>query len=319
MITAADESFHPHSDDPYWNESSYFSFNIPERELNGYVYFYTRPNMKYTVGGVCVWDPSGRHVFDCRHHDWGTPYALPPGADMYDFSLPNGLTVSCPQPLEEYHLQYRNPDCSLDLRWTALLDAHEHGLPGGTEDWGHHHYDQGGRITGTLTLDGEELAVDCGSFRDHSWGPRHPGKANPRAGVTIAIGTAENSFTLWSIAEQPPATDPVDGAADRVALGWYARDGVTASLVAGQRRVVERHPDSRPKRILVTATDDQGRELEAEGNCRNWLIWHGYPEIYMNWTGTVWTFDGVQVWGEEQDFWPFSQGRKYVRNAAANH
>jgi len=47
------------TDHPYWNESAWFSFMEPSRDLSGFVYFHHRPNMGYTMGGVAAWDPSG--------------------------------------------------------------------------------------------------------------------------------------------------------------------------------------------------------------------------------------------------------------------
>lgn len=40
----SDEGFHPRTDDPWWNESSFITFRIPERRLFGIIYFYFRPN-----------------------------------------------------------------------------------------------------------------------------------------------------------------------------------------------------------------------------------------------------------------------------------
>jgi hypothetical protein len=36
-IGAADEVFHPAGDDADWNESGWFGFNIPQRDINGFV------------------------------------------------------------------------------------------------------------------------------------------------------------------------------------------------------------------------------------------------------------------------------------------
>lgn len=43
MLRPEDDSFHRGSDDPWWNESAWFGFMVPERELSGYVYMYHRP------------------------------------------------------------------------------------------------------------------------------------------------------------------------------------------------------------------------------------------------------------------------------------
>jgi hypothetical protein len=35
------------------------------------------------------------------------------------------------------------------------------------------HWDQSGRVTGKMTLDGKQFPIDCVSSMDHSWGLRH--------------------------------------------------------------------------------------------------------------------------------------------------
>lgn len=80
MIRPEDDLLHRSAngaDDPYWNESAWFGFTVPERTLTGWFYFYHRPNMGYTVGGVALWDPSGEHLWDCLHYDWGTTRQAP--------------------------------------------------------------------------------------------------------------------------------------------------------------------------------------------------------------------------------------------------
>jgi hypothetical protein len=39
-IGAADEVFHPAGDDDDWNESGWFGFNIAQRDINGFVYYF---------------------------------------------------------------------------------------------------------------------------------------------------------------------------------------------------------------------------------------------------------------------------------------
>lgn len=92
MIAPEDDRFHPRNSDPSWNESSWFSFMAPERRLSGMVYFYFRPNMHLAAGGVILWDPSGSDIYDCLYWDWDPCQPFPDGAEMYDFTLRNGLT-----------------------------------------------------------------------------------------------------------------------------------------------------------------------------------------------------------------------------------
>jgi hypothetical protein len=311
-ISVEDDLFHDPGNDPYWNESAWFGFNIPERQISGWVYFYHRPNMKYSIGGLALWDPTGQNTYDCLYYNVGDTVELPGGAEMFDFELASGLSVECAKPLHEYRLSYEANDCAAELTWTGIMNAHDTGLPAGSEEWGTGHYDQSGRMVGTITIAGERYEVDGWSQRDHSWGPRRY-RTNPRSDFPWAIASPDSAFQLFAISDLPIDDDPVEGTTERVITGWYLRDGEVGSLVSGTRRAVERAPDGRPLRVELRAEDSLGRTLEAEGRCVNWLHWHGY-QMYQWWSLAQWSFDGRRAWGEEQDLYPFHHSRRFIRS-----
>jgi hypothetical protein len=37
-INPDDDKFHPRTNDPWWNEASYITFRVPERDLMGLLY-----------------------------------------------------------------------------------------------------------------------------------------------------------------------------------------------------------------------------------------------------------------------------------------
>ena len=49
-------------EDPYWSDSSWFSWAIPERGINGFFYNHFRPNMNCFLGGPAMWDETARSV-----------------------------------------------------------------------------------------------------------------------------------------------------------------------------------------------------------------------------------------------------------------
>lgn len=318
MIRPEDDSFHLGSPDPYWNESSWFGFNVPDRLMNGWVYFYHRPNMNYSIGGVALWDPSGEYQWNCRYYHWGETVALREGADMYDFAMDSGLTVACKQPQQSYKLDYQGDGCTVDLTFEGIVEPQEAakqgeaGLPSGTDDWGKGHYNQPGRISGSLLLGDERIPIDCFTARDRSWGPRRFTK-NPRGSFALAVASERSGFLTMAVSNQPRETDPCFGVADPVAFGWYLRDGEASPVVSGQRTVLERDERGRPLRVLVEGTDERGRELHAEGRARNWLWWHGYAFMFQFWTMVEWEFDGQRAFGEDQDFFPIQQARQLIR------
>lgn len=324
MIKVEDDFFHTKSQDPYWNESSWFGFQLPERRMTGYVYFYHRPNLGYTVGGVALWDPTGENVHDCLHYDWGDPYPMPAGAQMYDFALPNGLRVQMLEPLKSFRFQYSNAEhglyenrnCELDAVWTAIMPPHDTGLPQGQDEWGRGHYEQPGRLKGTLKIGSEVIALDCFCERDRSWGRRRVAQ-NPRGFFPWAIASDTSAFHVFGAASASPESDDGLGP-DPILSGWYLKDGVCGSITSGTRAIVERGRDGRPLRVRVRAVDSLGRALEADGRTTNMLVWNGYSYLFMWWAQVEWQFDGVTAYGEEQDWWPMQQARHFLRARRAS-
>lgn len=318
MIEPSDERLHDRDEDPYWNESGWFGFMAPERHLSGWVYLYHRPNLGYTVGGVAFWDRSGEHPHDCLYYDWGDPYPMVEGSEMFDFSLPNGLRVEMNEPLQSFrfryanaaHGLYENDACEIDLTWEAIAPPHDSGLPSGQDEWGHGHYEQPGRMRGSIEVRGETIEIDGPAERDRSWGRRRVA-GNPRGCFPWAV-TEDSGFHVLAIGDSPPDEDDGMGP-DKIITGWHLKDGEMGSITSGERRILERGPDGRPLRTSVSATDSLGRELRAEGRTTNMLVWNGYSYLFQWWAQVEWQFDGQTAYGEEQDWWPLQQARQFMR------
>ena len=153
-VRPEDDYFHTSTmtDSPFWNESAWFPFYVAERDLSGFVYMNHRPNMNFSMTGVALWDPSGEEMYDCLYHDW---YELAPlnsstNTEMFDYATPNSLTLRCLEPQKAFTMQYDRDGCQLDLRFDATMGVANSGFPDGSEEWGPHHYEQGGRVTGTI-------------------------------------------------------------------------------------------------------------------------------------------------------------------------
>ncbi len=159
-----DDHFHPvPTADPWWTETSWYSFAVPERNLSGSIYPLFRPNLGICSAGVYVWD--GTAV-----EPWAVPYArtfwhLPlPDGDLTDFTLVNGLRYECVEPMQQYRVSYRDAgEIELDLLYEGLIAPH---MVVGESERGH--LDQPCRVTGRLCLHGEEIAIDGFAMRDRS-------------------------------------------------------------------------------------------------------------------------------------------------------
>ena len=52
-----DDRFHPPtSDSPYWTETCWFTFAVPQRRLSGQIYPFFQPNLGVCSAGVYLWD-----------------------------------------------------------------------------------------------------------------------------------------------------------------------------------------------------------------------------------------------------------------------
>jgi hypothetical protein len=301
-LDASDEVFHPAGDDPNWNESGWFGFAIPERDINGFVYYFHDVRTGVSGGGPALWDPSGEQPYDCLFYDWRWNQPPTGPLEFTDFVLPNSLRHQVLEPMQRYRLTYDELGLEFDLEWTALMAPHElgHGAP---SDATPRHFDQAGRVQGVVTLDGERLDVDCYSLRDRTWGPHRPG-ARRSGDYLWAIASPEEHWQALTMAVREPGNDMVIG-------GYLVRDGLLGELVSGQRRVVERRKGA-PVRVVLDAEDDRGRTLHAEGEVRTALHWLGWPGRMTYWTLTRWSWDGAAGWGEDQEFFAREQVRSLL-------
>lgn len=289
-------------DDPYWNESVWFSLSIPRRRVHGFIQYYFRPNMGMLNGGPVLWDPSGTNTWDCLYYNWSHLQALPAGARKFAMTANNSLSVQVLEPLERYAITYDNEDFALDLVWQAIGPVHElKSTDPGQQATQKFHMEQPGRMTGSLRRDGVTLAVDCYSMRDTSYGPRS------------YAATASGGY-CWGIAADSAfhAIAKGEGREQRVIGGFIWRDGELASLASGCRRV-EEYTRYGPKRVRLEATDRLGRTVDAAGELDEGFIFTGYTDHTVVWSLLQWDWDGVTHWGDNQEFCPSLRFRRIAR------
>jgi hypothetical protein len=292
-------------DDPYWTETCWFTFAVPERRLSGQLYPFFRTNQRVAAGGAYFWDASGHSVSTCRYakNFWHLPLA--PGDDLADLTLPNGIRYRCLEPLTKYSLQYLDPDdgeVEVDLVFEAICEPNR--LAGS-------HLDQPGRYTGTLRIGAERIAVDSYGMRDRSWGPRsqfgvtlHPGAPYAHGGYSYATASPADAFH----------TITAEIGRELVSIhGFLLRDGTWSKLVEGRREVLDRN-DGCPTRVAVRGRDALGRTLEAEGRTLNRLGVHLNPNLWTWNCLTEWQWDGGRSgFGEDHDNWSAAAFRRFVR------
>jgi hypothetical protein len=300
-----DDMFHPpESDDPWWTETVWFSWMVPERNLLGYWYTVFRANIGVNFGGVLVFDHTAVLPWEIPVFDWHWHQPMPERVDLRDLDVLGGMTLRCERHGRRFRFGYRNDDVEFDLTYDALmqpmLTRKEPPFNHGT------HVDQPGRVTGRFVLQGEEIDVDCIAMRDRSWGIRAP-RRQPKLGYCHATAGPDSSFLSISVDRKGH---------DGVLTGYLMRDGEWSKLASGTRHVT-RDDKGRPAQIRVEATDELGRPLEAIGTTVSRQVFTAYPDMFCWNSLTRWDFDGTTAWGEDQDIWHPRKWRAFAAEIGA--
>ncbi|MGW0663654.1 DUF7064 domain-containing protein [Streptodolium elevatio] len=304
--THPDDEFHPPtSDDPYWTETCWFTFTVPERKLSGQLYPFFRANQGVAAGGAYFWDETGRYIHDALYakNFWHMPI---PDQPLTDITLPNGIAYRCVEPQKVYQVRYDDPDggdeISVDLTFTGVLPPHY---------LGDKHVDQPGRYEGTIVLRGEVIPVDSYGFRDRSWGVRS------QFGQGLMTSPARRGGYSYATASDRDAFHAItmDFGSGCVAIhGYVLRDGVWAKLAKGRREVVERDDVTGwATRVVLEGADELGRELHADGRTENRLGFFLNPNLFTVNCLTSWTFDGVTAYGEDHENFSAAEIRSFSR------
>jgi hypothetical protein len=299
-----DDEFHPPtSDDPYWTETCWFTFAVPERRLSGQLYPFFQTNQKVCAAAAYVWDESGDQPWNVRYakNFWHIPI---PDQPLSDITLANGIHYRCTDPQQAYELTYDDPDGD-DLHISLTYDA-----VAPPNYLGQSHLDQPGRYRGTIVLEGEEFTVDAFGFRDRSWGPRPQFGAGYGAGgysyATVAPGHGFHTITMDF------------GQGYQSIHGYHMRDGEWAKLTGATRTVAERDARGFPSRVEIAGTDEIGRSFEATGRCLNHIALHLNPNLFTINSLTEWELDGTACFGEDHDNWSAPGARRFFRAHAGS-
>jgi hypothetical protein len=306
MLPPADRFSEYRDDNPYWNESVWFSFSKPEDKIHGFVQYYFRPNMGMLNGGPVMWDPSGTYSWNCLYYNWSHLQAMPAGALKFDMKALNSLSVKVIEPLTRYAIRYDHEGFEVDLEWRAIGPMHElKTSDSGQQKTARFHIEQPGRMRGSIRRDGREYAIDCFSMRDTSSGARD-------------YSSLASGGYFWGIAAHSSfhAITMGDGAETRVIGGYLLKDGKMASLVSGSRYVIQ-YGRYAPSHVRFTATDALGRAISATGRLEEGLIFTGYTDHTVVWALIEWDWDGLTHWGDNQEFCSAVKFRNIARGEFA--
>ena len=284
-----------------WTETTWWSWNVPDRDLGGWLYAQVRPNIGIVHGGAFVYGPGAFAPWDQPYWSWSSYTGLPDSWDFDDLSFKSGVRVKALEPGQRYELGYQfrdQKDLVCDFVFEGLTEPVPH-LRGQPPFTGSSHYDQHGRVRGSMLLRGEEIEIDCLAVRDRSWG-RRPELLGRRGKLSYAFGTTEDGegFLLFCV---PPGEDPLEET-ELLSSGYLLRDGVLRYLAEGTRRTTRDWTTGAVKTIEISASDSEGRPLEVRGIAKS-AVALPTAGICVN-SIIEWELSGQRCYGEDQDVWP---------------
>jgi hypothetical protein len=268
---------HPVESESAWSESYYFNAYDPVVDTGFFSRIGIRPNEGTIDASLSVWLPSG----DVAHLR-----AERPQHEMIDSHLEVGpITYDCVRPMGEWRLRAqctafvqpisssRSPERSdpttaavdLDVTFHALTPAigvdgqgsEKHGAASvASASVGKGHFEQAGRWTGTVTIDGAVHEFgDARGNRDKSWGPRKWGGPTMWRWFSINIG---DDVAFGGIR--------IDTDLGNLHRGWVWRDGAATSVAEWQVRTELAEDELTQRVVHLTVLDKAGRSHELRGD-----------------------------------------------------
>ena len=154
---------------PRDRESVPFIVNIPDEGISFFTY--TWVNARHEAGAaICIFGPG----VDDRIITLGLPdRPVSPDMDFSDWQIEN-FSMKHDLAFRTAEFRYAGDEVELDFTFEAFhppyaYSAHRQGCPPYCAD---DRIEQGGRVKGTLKVDGKTIAFDAAAHRDHSWGSR---------------------------------------------------------------------------------------------------------------------------------------------------
>jgi hypothetical protein len=282
---------HPTGDDPAWSESYYFNFVDPDSKLGMFTRMGFRPGNGWADALHVIYLPGKRVAFTYGRRD------IEPDLSRYDGDLAVGnLQLTCEAPHERWRIAYEGPaqdiadaaillersksrpdgwftpaELAMDVNFQCLTNPHY--AHTGAQAGERGHFEQSGRVTGTISLDGESWSVAGYGVRDKSWGPRDWGAGS--AGGAGSSGESSRDegpapFVNWfsmNFGEHAALGGSCFRHPDGKLRGegWIQREGSSGTL----NNVVietEYEPNSILHRIVhLTGETDDGEKVSIDG------------------------------------------------------
>lgn len=271
-----DEFNHPVGEDRAWSESYYFNFYDADSGVGMFTRMGLRANEGWCDGLHAVYLPGGRVAFT---------YSRETLTAMKDDLQVGGLRLERMEPFKRWAVIYNgpaqdvaNPDimitrrrerpegwfhpAELDMRveFEAIAGPHYSG------QGARGHFEQTGKVTGTVRVDGSTWSVSGWGVRDKSWGPRtwQPGSGGHPPARRASEPGNPSPFTVWFSGNWGPdlafgcGCGP-NAEGDLVGRGWVQSGETVQELV----EVRCTNSTYKPNSIIHTGMDLSARAADG--------------------------------------------------------
>jgi len=333
-----DDTYHRLSDDINETETNWWSLNVPERKMGSWIHAAYFPNRKSVRTRVFVWgDDKGADPHRLPYYFNSGEVPFPGDVDMRDVTYPaGGYSLKMLRAGMDYHVVHHDPEqnFSMEFEHRSVHPAHRF-TPGEAPAMHNPHFDQLGRVTGEMKINGETIAIDCYSVRDRTWGPRiNHHSESPQPTEARQYRVANPGGPRWREVERERGRGriqyifghtgaetgflsfvrPQDGDAQGwspLNMGWLLKDGRFTRLDKTKSRMKNyRDPKTGwSAHMEVYLADREGRTMEAEGFTVSHMCENGTGSNAL----MRWEYDGKIGWGEDQDGWRSPHFSKLLR------
>lgn len=253
-LATADDSIHPTGSEPDWREAFYFDFYDPSTSLCAFGYSGVHPNQQ--IGDVifALWR-GDTLLSSFTRWDFNIPRDI--GEERYGFGP---LSFRPVEPFKVWEMYFDDGACRMDVTFEAIHPPYNWGdAHAALSSTNSHHYEQQGRYTGAVRVDGKQFPVRAVGARDHAWG------WGARAGIRR---------WLWASAQFSPTfawnTFQVRLGDGRDILYGYVFRGTTNEFLRASRTCAAYAAKGRsPERMDIELDGRDGDRVIASGRVLN--------------------------------------------------
>ena len=169
-LTPESDDLHTAGTEPWWREAWYFEFYDRQAQLQFQAYQGVFPNAARGDLNAAFFH-RGQLLHQVSKMDFHVP------AEPREEHLCFGpMRLELLKPLNQWRLQYDSAEVHADLLFTAVHPPFSWAAArlwletNNDPDLSSHHFDQLGRYTGSVWIEGKQLAINALGFRDRMWG-----------------------------------------------------------------------------------------------------------------------------------------------------